>query len=107
MKESYREGVANHPGPEPCEGSRKAALEALDRGICRPRRVWGPEGTPKADGRQRPLGIAALEEKIVQYAVGTVLNQIWEEDFLGFSYGFRSGRGQPGSALVSDGSSAI
>jgi hypothetical protein len=35
MKESYREGVANHPGPEPCEGDRKAALEALDRGICR------------------------------------------------------------------------
>src|SRR5207244_2863887 len=35
MKESYREGVANHPGPEPCEGNRKAALEALDRGICR------------------------------------------------------------------------
>jgi len=32
MKESYREGIANHPGPEPCEGSRKAALEALDRG---------------------------------------------------------------------------
>ena len=35
MKESHREGVANHSGPEPCEGSRKAALEALDRGICR------------------------------------------------------------------------
>ena len=35
MKESYGEGIANHPGPEPCEGSRKAALEALDRGICR------------------------------------------------------------------------
>jgi hypothetical protein len=35
MKESYREGPANHSGPEPCEGSRKAALEALDRGICR------------------------------------------------------------------------
>jgi len=35
MKESYREGVAIHPGPEPCEGGRKAALEALDRGICR------------------------------------------------------------------------
>jgi len=35
MKESYREGVANHPGPEPCEGSRKAVFEALDRGICR------------------------------------------------------------------------
>src|SRR6266404_6888308 len=35
MKESYREGIANHPGPEPCEGDRKVALEALDRGICR------------------------------------------------------------------------
>jgi hypothetical protein len=35
MKESYREGIASHPGPEPCEGSRKAALEALDRGIWR------------------------------------------------------------------------
>src|SRR5271156_2637920 len=49
---------------------------------------------PKADGRQRPLGIAALEDKIVQQAVVTVLNQIYEEDFLGFSYGFRPGRGQ-------------
>src|ERR1700686_4175139 len=49
---------------------------------------------PKADGRQRPLGIAALEDKIVQHAVGVVLNQIYEETFLGFSYGFRPGRGQ-------------
>jgi hypothetical protein len=40
------------------------------------------------------LGIAALEDKIVQDAVGTVLNQIWEEDFLGISYGFRPGRSQ-------------
>lgn len=49
---------------------------------------------PKADGRQRPLGIAALEDKIVQHAVVTVLNQIYEEDFKGFSYGFRPGRSQ-------------
>ncbi len=38
----------------------------------------------KADGRKRPLGVAALEDKIVQHAVGTILNQIYEEDFLGF-----------------------
>jgi len=49
---------------------------------------------PKPDGRQRPLGIAALEDKIVQRAVVQVLNAIYEEDFLGFSYGFRPGRGQ-------------
>ena len=48
----------------------------------------------KADGRQRPLGVAALEDKIVQQAVVTILNQIYEEDFLGFSYGFRPGRSQ-------------
>jgi group II intron reverse transcriptase/maturase len=48
---------------------------------------------PKPDGRQRPLGIAALEDKIVQQAVAAVLNQMYEEDFLGFSYGFRPGRG--------------
>jgi group II intron reverse transcriptase/maturase len=49
---------------------------------------------PKADGRQRPLGIAALEDKIVQQAVVRVLNQIYEVDFLGFSYGFRPKRSQ-------------
>ena len=48
---------------------------------------------PKADGRQRPLGIAALEDKIVQQAVATVLQPIYEADFQGFSYGFRPGRG--------------
>ncbi len=53
---------------------------------------------PKADGKQRPLAIAALEDKIVQGAVVMVLNAIYEEDFLGFSYGFRPGRG-PHDAL--------
>ena len=53
---------------------------------------------PKADGRQRPLGIAALEDKIVQQAVVTILNEIYEVDFRGFSYGFRPGR-NPHQAL--------
>jgi hypothetical protein len=48
----------------------------------------------KADGRQRPLGVAALEDKLVQSAVATILNQIYEEEFLGFSYGFRPGCSQ-------------
>jgi len=47
---------------------------------------------PKADGRQRPLGVAALEDKVLQRAVVEVLNAIYETDFLGFSYGFRPGR---------------
>lgn len=48
---------------------------------------------PKPDGRQRPLAVAALEDKVVQRAVASVLGAIYEEDFLGFSYGFRPGRG--------------
>jgi RNA-directed DNA polymerase len=48
---------------------------------------------PKPDGRQRPLAVAALEDKIVQRAVAALLNAIYEEDFLGLSYGFRPGRG--------------
>jgi len=58
------------------------------------KRVW----IPKPDGRQRPIGIAVLEDKIVQQAVVTVLNRIYEQDFLGFSYGFRPER-SPHNAL--------
>src|SRR5512144_357069 len=53
---------------------------------------------PKADGRQRPLGIASLEDKIVQRALVEVLNAVYEVDFRGFSYGFRPGR-KPHDAL--------
>jgi retron-type reverse transcriptase len=49
---------------------------------------------PKADGRQRPLGVPALEDKLVQRATVEVLNNIYETDFLGFSYGFRPKRHQ-------------
>ena len=49
---------------------------------------------PKPDGRMRSLGVAALEDKIVQHALVTVLNVIYEVDFLGFSYGFTPGRGR-------------
>ena len=53
---------------------------------------------PKSDGRQRPLGVTTLEDKIVQRATTTVLNTIYETDFMGFSYGFRPGR-SPHDAL--------
>lgn len=75
------------------EKSVRELHDRLQRGAYRAkasRRVY----IPKADGGQRPLGIAALEDKLVQRAVVEVLNAIYEEDFVGFSYGFRTGRRQ-------------
>jgi group II intron reverse transcriptase/maturase len=74
------------------EGNLADLHARVHRGAYRPspsRRVY----IPKPDGGQRPLAVAALEDKIVQRAVAAVLNAIYEEDFLGFSYGFRPGRG--------------
>lgn len=68
------------------EPTELCLLVADPRSVC----VW----IPKSDGRQRPLGIASLEDKIVQQAVLWVLQSIYEQDFLGFSYGFRPGRSQ-------------
>src|SRR6266550_5322813 len=65
----------------------------VHRGAYRPlpsRRTY----IPKSDGKQRPLAVAAIEDKIVQRATAAVLNAIYEEEFLGFSYGFRPKRGQ-------------
>ena len=80
----YGEGV---------EGNLRDLADRLKRGAYRAkpaRRAY----IPKADGRQRPLGVPALEDKIVQRAVVEVLNAIYELDFIGFSYGFRPGRNQ-------------
>jgi RNA-directed DNA polymerase len=76
---------------ESLEDNLRDLSERLKRGAYRAkpvRRVY----IPKADGRQRPLGVTALEDKIAQRATVEVLNAIYETDFLGFSYGFRPGR---------------
>jgi RNA-directed DNA polymerase len=78
---------------EALEDNLQDLSDRLKRGAYRAkpvRRVF----IPKADGRQRPLGVTTLEDKIVQRATVEVLNAIYETDFLGFSYGFRPGRSQ-------------
>ena len=78
------------------ERNLEGLSERLGRGAYHPppvRRVY----IPKADGRQRPLGVPSLEDKIVQAVVAGVLTSIWEEEFLGFSYGFRPGRSPHGA----------
>jgi RNA-directed DNA polymerase len=75
------------------EGNLEDLAGRLKRGAYRPnpvKRVF----IPKEDGRQRPLGVTALEDKVVQRAALEVLNAVYETDFVGFSYGFRPGRNQ-------------
>lgn len=79
------------------EGNLKDLSERLKRGAYRARPVRRAY-IPKADGKERAIGIPALEDKIVQRATVEVLNVIYEKDFLGFSYGFRPGR-SPHQAL--------
>ena len=76
---------------EELESNLKDLSLRLKRGAYRARPVRRAY-IPKADGRQRPLGVPSLEDKIVQRSVVEVLNAIYESDFLGFSYGFRPGR---------------
>ena len=87
------DGVRWHDYEEDLEAQLADLHERVHRGSYHPlpsRRKY----IAKPDGRKRPLGIAALEDKIIQRAVVEVLNAIYEQDFLGFSYGFRPERGQ-------------
>jgi RNA-directed DNA polymerase len=78
---------------EQLEENLRDLSDRLKRGAYRAKPVRGVY-IAKADGRQRPLGVSALEDKLVQRAMVEVLNAIYETDFLGFSYGLRPGRGQ-------------
>jgi len=87
------DGLTWHDYETDVESNIKDLHGRIHRGAYRAkpsRRVW----IPKADGRQRPLAVASLEDKIVQQAVLWVIQSIYEQDFLGFSYGFRPGRNQ-------------
>jgi RNA-directed DNA polymerase len=91
------DGVTWHEYAQNLEGNLEDLHARVHRGSYRAkpsRRVF----IPKPDGRQRPLGVASLEDKVLQRAVVEVLNAIYEQDFVGFSYGFRPGR-KPHDAL--------
>jgi len=96
LKRSAAPGVDSetwqHYG-EALEGNLQDLSHRLRRGAYRAKPVRRTY-IPKADGRQRPLGVTALEDKLVQRATVEVLNAIYETDFLGFSYGFRPKRSQ-------------
>jgi RNA-directed DNA polymerase len=85
------DGVTWHDYGEDLEENLRDLHVRVHRGAYRARPTRRAY-VPKADGRQRPLGVAALEDKLLQRAVVEVLNAIYETDFLGFSYGFRPGR---------------
>src|ERR1039458_7646352 len=89
--------VTWHDYGQDLEANLRELHARVQRGSDRPkpsRRVY----IPKPDGRLRPLGVAALEDKLLQRAVVEVLNAVYEQDFVGFSYGFRPGR-RPHDAL--------
>ncbi len=97
LKRSAAPGVDGVTWQAYGEGDVRTKIAALHRRVqsdgyrAQPsKRAW----IPKSDGRLRPLGIAALEDKIVQMATVWILNAIYEQDFAGFSYGFRPGRSQ-------------
>jgi RNA-directed DNA polymerase len=101
LKRNAAAGVDEQTWSEYADGELDAKLadlhEQVQSGRYRPlpsKRIW----IPKADGKKRPIGVAALEDKIVQKALAQILNAIYENDFLGFSYGFREGR-KPHDAL--------
>jgi len=85
------DGATWEPYGQALEANLADLAGRLKRGAYRARPVKRTY-IPKADGRQRPLGIPTLEDKLVQRAMADVMNAIWEADFLGFSYGFRPGR---------------
>lgn len=94
-KASGVDGVSVEAYGRGLEKRLKRLLDRLHRGAYHPqpsRRRW----IPKGNGRRRPLGIPATEDKLVQRAVAAVLTEIYEEEFYDFSYGFRPGRGLRG-----------